>query len=605
MKRYIKYASVAFAISLVIGAISFTYTDVLNRNREIKAAQADQHIDEYYYNVNGTGAALLSSTKTAVTSPYSSQGYDGLYSLYTHADVLDTGYYYDLYSDHTNFRPGSGKCGSYKYVGDCYNREHTIPSSWWGGSHGNQGCDGYIVRLSDGKINGMRGNYPYGECVNGEVWKAPGDTEENRLGTSTSTEFISGKVFEPMDSRKGDVARIYFYAVARWNTNSWTADGGSNVFGSGSGTTNGLKTKYLQMLLKWHNQDPVDDYEIERNNLVEDMQKNRNPFVDHPSWVDLIWGGVYDSSNKNAEDTKGGTAVVNHGKLDSAPGKTLESIEIVIAKTNYVVGEQFVRPKVNAIFNDKSTKDVSSDVVFTGFDSSTVGEKTVTATYEYQSVKKEKTYIIHVTDEPLPATLESIKAINPVTQYTIGGNFVEPDVKAYYSDGTYKVLEKGKATFTYDLSTVGEKTVTISYTEDGITKTDSYLINIISQDIPITAISLSLDALQLDCGASEEIVCLIVPTNATHRELIWECTDPNIAKIDILENEKIKITALKVGEVVISVSTSDYALTAKCKVTVKTHLVGCGGNIIATGAVLSALSLVGIVLILIKKKKHQ
>ena len=73
---------------------------VLNRNREIKAAQADQHIDEYYYDVNGTGAALLSSTKTAVTSPYSSQGYDGLYSLYTHADVLDTGYYYDLYSDH-------------------------------------------------------------------------------------------------------------------------------------------------------------------------------------------------------------------------------------------------------------------------------------------------------------------------------------------------------------------------------------------------------------------------------------------------------------------------------------------------------------------------
>ena len=50
------------------------------------------------------------------------------------------------------------------------------------------------------------------------------------------------------------------------------------------------KTWFVKLLLKWHKMDPVSQHEIQRNNVGQKFQGNRNPFIDHPEWVEAIWG---------------------------------------------------------------------------------------------------------------------------------------------------------------------------------------------------------------------------------------------------------------------------------------------------------------------------
>ena len=121
-------------------------------------------------------------------------------------------------------------------------------------------------------------------------------------------------VFEPQDSDKGDIARACFYMVARYNNiagsdssiendnpNLELTDDLSNWRLNGyisSSTTTG-KMGLIQDLLEWNRDDPVDEYELHRNNLLcRNFTNNRNPFIDFPQWADLIWGD--DKTSKSA-----------------------------------------------------------------------------------------------------------------------------------------------------------------------------------------------------------------------------------------------------------------------------------------------------------------
>lgn len=64
------------------------------------------------------------------------------------------------------FRLGSGQCGNYQKIGDCYNREHSFPKSWFSKASP-MVSDAFHIYPTDGKVNGQRSNYPYGECANG------------------------------------------------------------------------------------------------------------------------------------------------------------------------------------------------------------------------------------------------------------------------------------------------------------------------------------------------------------------------------------------------------------------------------------------------------
>lgn len=230
-----------------------------------------------------TGAALFEAVHSAACSGYHSLGYNGLYNAYKQTDSKD-GQIWDMYSD-CPF-PYTKKCGNYSKECDCYNREHSVPQSWWGGGTSNQGCDIFIVVPTDGKVNGMRSNYPFGEVGSATYTSANGSKRGN-----SSMSGYSGVVFEPVDEYKGDFARGILGAMVKWK-GSWTQSDGNKVFnGNYTAAGNfGLASYGMALLLKWHRQDPVSQKERDRNNGIENTQGNRNPFIDYPCLVEYIWG---------------------------------------------------------------------------------------------------------------------------------------------------------------------------------------------------------------------------------------------------------------------------------------------------------------------------
>ena len=109
----------------------------------------------------------------------------------------------------------------------------------------------------------------------------PSDPNEN---SSRGNDFFAntndGDFYEPRDEVKGDVARILLYMVVMYDQLS-LKDGTPNQ--------NNYEMGLLSVLLQWNHDDPVDEFEMHRNDLIETYQHNRNPFIDHPEYADEIW----------------------------------------------------------------------------------------------------------------------------------------------------------------------------------------------------------------------------------------------------------------------------------------------------------------------------
>lgn len=238
----------------------------------------------YYSACEGkSGAALLSALNSKIGS-HTNVGYDGLWNVYKTSDVKPNGKIWDMYST-KEWPVNSERCGNYKNVGDCYNREHSFPKSWFD-DRSPMVSDAFHIYPTDGKVNGQRSNFPYGECANGTTLSSNGGVKAlGKLGASTYPGY-SGKVFEPVDEYKGDFARTYFYMAACYNDKiaGWNSDMlAGNKFPA-------FKSWAINLLMKWHRQDPVSQKEIDRNDAVYQYQKNRNPFIDHPELAEHIWG---------------------------------------------------------------------------------------------------------------------------------------------------------------------------------------------------------------------------------------------------------------------------------------------------------------------------
>lgn len=238
----------------------------------------------YYKSCEGkSGKALLQALHTVIDNHHN-MGYDGLWTVYQTSDVRDNGTVWDMYST-KEWTVGKEHCGNYKNVGDCINREHSFPKSWFNNSSP-MASDAFHIYPTDGKVNGQRSNFPYGECSGGTTLASNGNVKAlGRFGTSTFPGY-SGKVFEPDDQYKGDFARSYFYMAARYNDKiaGWNSDMlAKNNYPAFSSWA-------LNLLLKWHRQDPVSKKETDRNDAVYKYQNNRNPFIDHPELVEYIWG---------------------------------------------------------------------------------------------------------------------------------------------------------------------------------------------------------------------------------------------------------------------------------------------------------------------------
>ena len=179
----------------------------------------------------------------------------------------------------------------------------------------------------------------------------------------------------------------------------------------------------MNLLLKWHREDPVSAWEIQRNNLVEDKQGNRNPFIDHPSYVDLIWGGTYGATQQNGESTNSNSTVVNGVITTSGtptPTATLSSIAVQNPKTSYTVNDTFVKPTVIATFSDSSTSNVTNSAVFSGYNLSNTGNQTVSVSYTYDSVTKYTSYQITVSSGGSSGSGDSYDLVTSTSGISVG-----------------------------------------------------------------------------------------------------------------------------------------------------------------------------------------
>ncbi len=269
----------------------------------------------YYSSANGlSGASLKTALSSIITNGHQDKGYGGLWTGYKTTDIDKTyendGSIMDIYSEKPNgadpykYTPGTNQCGTYSVEGNCYNREHIVPQSLFNESSP-MVSDIHFIRATDGKVNGMHSNYPFGKVGTATFTSKNG----SKLGNSTSSGY-SGTVFEPIDEFKGDVARMIFYFVTRYQSRLSSFSSGNML---GSSTFPGLQTWELNVLLAWHNQDPVSQAEILRNNASYTYQGNRNPFIDNPNYVNLIWGGGSSSGGggTTTPETPSGTNCVN------------------------------------------------------------------------------------------------------------------------------------------------------------------------------------------------------------------------------------------------------------------------------------------------------
>ena len=153
-----------------------------------------------------------------------------------------------------------------------WNREHVWPKSLGGNNTSGGGADMHHIRPSDAGVNSSRGNKKYGES---------GTNSTQKLGTNPAVGVLGGTYnstyFEPLDNVKGDVARICLYVYVRWNSD-WGATSITKVFQS------------VDVLLEWCELDPVDTWEMGRNEVIGNIQGNRNVFIDYPEYAWLIFG---------------------------------------------------------------------------------------------------------------------------------------------------------------------------------------------------------------------------------------------------------------------------------------------------------------------------
>ena len=263
--------------------------------------------DGYYDNATGVNYELKSQLYEIINN-HNDQGYNSLDDFYI---IYDIDNYYendntilDIYSENPNgIDPYNfsteNSCGNYSSEGDCYNKEHIIPQSVYSSDYPMK-SDAHQVLPTDGRVNGFRSAYPYGVVGQNLVSQSgiSNPTQNgSKLGNNLDEGFSSGYsniVFEPIDEFKGDVARIYFYFITRYENlvSSWS---NYDMFDGSSDKV--LEDTFLNILMNWHLNDPVSQKEIDRNNNIYIYQGNRNPFIDQPDYVEEIWNSTNDTEN--------------------------------------------------------------------------------------------------------------------------------------------------------------------------------------------------------------------------------------------------------------------------------------------------------------------
>ena len=273
------------------------------------AATAESPANYYSSVDSSTGSALRAALHALVDDhqryPYTSTATDTWDILEeAQADPEAEGFILDVYSDRSLARQGGGNSE--------YNREHTWPKSYGFPNDSSQNSaytDCHMLFLADSGYNSSRSNKPYGACDASCTEKPTGDAfDESPLpgvypGQSNWTK---AGVWETWEERRGDVARALLYADIRYEGGSHGDTGAAepdliltDVSALIETTPGNASVAYMgnrSTLLQWHSQDPPDEGERARNDIIQSYQGNRNPFIDHPEWVACVFSEVCGSA---------------------------------------------------------------------------------------------------------------------------------------------------------------------------------------------------------------------------------------------------------------------------------------------------------------------
>lgn len=235
---------------------------------------AQTSLTAYYSDIDGRKKDNLKLSLGKILANHTKRTYDQLKTDYKSVYVV-TGteeQVYDLYCDK-----------KYNYSSGGWNREHTVANSYWGGTKNEAYSDLFSVIPSDIQSNSYKSNYPPAELSSIKY-----DTGRIKIGKAVSGQGNGyAYAWEPYDEFKGDFARIIMYVATCYYNINWNSQ---CPFTKETWPT--MDAWLYKLLLKWHNQDPVDKKEIEINEAVFGIQHNRNPFVDYPVLADYIWGDL-------------------------------------------------------------------------------------------------------------------------------------------------------------------------------------------------------------------------------------------------------------------------------------------------------------------------
>jgi len=266
----------------------------------------------YYSGTEGlSGFQLKTKLHNIISAKTYNWHYDDLKTLYGQTDIdkyydydaSNTTYLLDIYSNNPGGTTAyhytlSNIISSASAEGQGWNREHMMPQSSFNSAYPMY-SDLFFVVPTDARINQLRSNYPYGKAGSTVYYNFTNGSKQASNGTANAV--YTGRVYEPVNEFKGDVARALLYFVVRYEGKLGSFNYSTNADPTkDQNPLNGTEEKayddwYIVMLLNWHQQDPVSQREIDRNNAVYNIQKNRNPFIDHPEWVNLIWNQTPDN----------------------------------------------------------------------------------------------------------------------------------------------------------------------------------------------------------------------------------------------------------------------------------------------------------------------
>ena len=239
--------------------------------------------NNYYSTVDPNASNFISQLQSRVQSPYIKVSYD----QYDETMVAQYEFRDTTNAQRVQECAYSGQIYTYTppfvwYTASPFSREHTWCVSWMpsgGGTGLNEYADQHhLFTVNQNNANGVRSNHPLGEVV------TPTSTYlQGMLGLD-----INGNlVYEPRDAQKGDAARALLYMALRYNGingYNWTFNQLNNIILPALNED----PQDLQTLINWHFSDLPDNYEIAKNDFIQSIQQNRNPFVDRPEWVNLI-----------------------------------------------------------------------------------------------------------------------------------------------------------------------------------------------------------------------------------------------------------------------------------------------------------------------------